>query len=318
MKHIFLILSLLFPLASVAGVMNGGGGKGVLCRHQESKTVTLEVLDLYESKSIFKLQEEDRQPDFVAEWKMVAERMNRFFQEPGQPLREPQPIEEKKLLRDLQDMMSPIPPGTRLPMTEDATLPVLPLHCEMVQIAVYNDLGLQVDQEYWNLLDPRHQAALLLHEALYLSRRDYGATRSDETRKFVGRLFSKTPPLPKLAVGPNDAYYNCQAGGAGGAPIFDFVMAPSELGSEAWRVSFRQLAGIPPLSRVTADLALNVPVGEQFGASSPLSSEFFRETRFFTIVAKKQGADFKIQVSVYDSKTGLTTTEAAGTCRWIP
>lgn len=320
MKTSYLVSLLLLPLFSQAGVMNGGGGKGVLCATSANSQV-LEVLDLYEAKNIFKLEEESRKASLSEEWAMAAERMNTVFQEPNKPVQTPPPIDQASLEKQMRELMIPIPAGARLPLTDDATLPVLPSACKIVQIAVYNNLGLQLDEEYWNLLDSRNKAALFLHEMLYLSRRDYGATDSDQTRRFVGRVFSKTPPPTRL-VANGKGFFNCQAGGVAGAPIFDFIIAPQvyeDITSDTpWIVSFRQFAGVTTLSRITADIGRFSTNAVEFNMNRELHADQYRETRTLNLSLKNAGSNRAVvSVSFYDSKTGVTSATAHGGCDWV-
>jgi hypothetical protein len=64
------ILILLFPFLAAAGVMSGGGGKGVVCRDAEQKITSVELLDLWEARTLYAntpvMQEKDLQSGVFA------------------------------------------------------------------------------------------------------------------------------------------------------------------------------------------------------------------------------------------------------------
>ena len=158
-----LLLTLLFPVTSLAGVLNGGGGKGVLCETVGQKP-TLRVLDVYEAAR--RWPELPSRNDLTAELQLALHQLDLVWAEPGravtnEPSRE---TVEKSFRTEFFDKIIFIPTGARIPVTDDATVPVLAPNCRQVQIAVYTTLGIEIDRDYWEMLTPRDQAALAVHE----------------------------------------------------------------------------------------------------------------------------------------------------------
>jgi hypothetical protein len=76
-------------------------------------------------------------------------------------------------------------------------LPLLKPGCQFVQVMLFDDAGtFHRDSEYWNMMAPLEQAALVTHEAIYSRARSNGVYISDESRTVVGMLFSGTDAFP--------------------------------------------------------------------------------------------------------------------------
>ena len=299
------IAVLLFPMMSFAGVMNGGGGKGIIC---EQKSETLEVLDLYEAKNVNALTEAPRRGPLSEELLVGMRGMNEVWREPKSSTAEPT-AEEVTRLQKLVDetfysRLTFIPKGTRLPLTEDATLPPLPAHCQQVQIAIHDESTIWVDQEYWEKLDARNQAAIIFHELLYEIRRNYGAKDSDETRQFVGRIFSTTPPTWRFEGIPQTGYLDCRSN-TPGAGTTDFVVYPWN--SETL-VSFREISGATTLGRTIAlggpDLLRNL-LDPTANASAELSvlTDLRSDVRKL-VLKKKAGSLIELSLQVDGGPVG--------------
>lgn len=313
------IICLFLPaICGATGVLNGGGGKGVLCEFEQGRK-TLEVLDLYEAKNIFHLAEEVRHANLTEELTLGMERLNEIWAEPG---RNAEPVNKSDLEKAMNELffskLIPIPKGSRLALTMDATVPALPTNCYQVQVALYNDLGIQIDQEYWDMMDFRNQAALIYHEALYYYRRAYGAYNSDETRKFIGRLFSTTPPIKRFLSVPETGYYDC-TGGTDETPIYDFIIYPYVEDQEpGYLVSFRQINNATTLGRTTAFFtgdSFFKAIGDSnslFGIGMSLRSEFKDEKMDFLI--KKTSVNGPMLVKLKNRYTGEITRETQVSC----
>lgn len=179
---------------SIGGV-DGGGGKGILCGNE------LFTLDLFEARKNGLMP--------LSSFGSLSENLKKFgvelakhFSESNDIFYDPQI--ETMILKEMNDSVvsrfQDIPTGTRLSLTNDATLPILPSHCQVVQIAVYaKDGTIHRDSEYWSKLNVVEQAALIVHEWIYHRARQYGALDSDESRKVLGHIFSGHNPEPLLA-----------------------------------------------------------------------------------------------------------------------
>ena len=183
------------PMVHANGGVSGGGGKGVLCGSQ------LRTLDLYEAAEIHHLPVPHTSLDLDANLRIFGPDMEAYFEEFKVDPKSSHEIDRfmsgvPAFLKTFVD----IPVGSRLPLTDDATLPTLLPGCAVVQIAIYSDDD-QIfrDSEYWNLLSVEDQAALILHEALYRGGKKMKARTSDHVRKLIGLLFAQQLPETILA-----------------------------------------------------------------------------------------------------------------------
>ena len=321
MGKFFLLISILCLGQLVqAGGASTGGGKGVLCH--SSSVSTLEMLELYEAKNIFHLDAEPSKGDLDSELLLGFERLDQTWADPGKSLTKDQikRYVTTAVNDEFYSKLTYIPTDTRLPLTMDASLPVLPKNCEIAQIAIYNSLGIQMDKSLWDSLDSRNKAALILHEAIYYYRRTYGATTSDETRKFVGQIFSTTPPTPRYTGISKTGYFICSAG-SGVTPISNFIAYPStQKGESGYVLSFSQLDGATTLGRTTTfiygsfvpDVMASNSIG-QGGASEQIESETdLGRNRQINITRNSVDSGFMLQI--FDGETNQSGAAVHGSC----
>ncbi len=203
--------------AASGGVINGGGGKGVRCI-KDGKT-TVEVLDLYEAKSLYNLSlidfgsaeepAKDKLATLLARhfWNPYTIEMDKFAA-----------ALKKKYIQEFLDHIRFIDSGKKLRLTNDSYEPTLESGCETVQIATYYDESvLLVDKELWAQMDWTNKMGLLAHEALYFFVRQDGSTNSMGTRKLVGLMFSTKPPRPRADGVPvnKKAFLDCRISAGG-------------------------------------------------------------------------------------------------------
>jgi hypothetical protein len=178
------------------GVVNGGGGKGVLCGN------SLRTLDLYEAQ-LSGLPTPVSSGQLNEDLKIFGIEMAVHFAESPTELDDPKYREMvlEEMNKTIVSKFRDIPLGQRLPLTSDATPPQLGSNCQIVQIATYTqNQTIFRDKQYWDMLAPVEQAALIIHEWIYHRARQYGSLNSDETRKVLGMIFSGRNPEP--LVGP--------------------------------------------------------------------------------------------------------------------
>ncbi len=185
MKFLIALLIVVSSINCIAGVLNGGGGKAVVCRDLDQKIKSVETLDLYEgrvqyglgvhikSDSYLNMATEvlttlgrGRGPDFTKDLVSTALRIDRI----------------KRLL----------PAGTSLQNIDDSNEVVAPDHCKIEQLANYIDQSMiLVNGEMWGTMDEVNKAALIVHETLYYYFRFLaGANSSAHARKAVAYGFS--------------------------------------------------------------------------------------------------------------------------------
>ncbi len=188
----------------LAGTINGGGGKGVLCKNGQAST--LEVLDLYEAKALYDLKIEHNPQTKEEAINLFAELIGRHLWNPSTvPLPEFIQMLKGDLDNAILKKIKFLTDGKHLALVDDADEPIYEANCEMKQIAVYYDESVVlVDQSLWDQMNWTNRIALLTHEMFYSMDRSNGATNSMATRKLVGQLFSTTGAVPKADGIPTD------------------------------------------------------------------------------------------------------------------
>lgn len=195
------------------GGTTGGGGIGVLCDQSQPK---LKILDFYESENVNKLLPLPPQGDLTDELREASKRKDAINYDPASPgySFDYQKQAESELGFYFKYVLKFLPEGQHLSLSQDATKPMLPPECRFVQIAlaVDQDNKVYVDSGYWNMLDARNQAGLILHETMYHARRHISTEpTSDSTRKFVGQLFSMNQPTPRYYDYSSGPRFYCQS-----------------------------------------------------------------------------------------------------------
>ncbi len=171
-----------FPIFSLAGEVNNGGG-GHVCDQN------VELYDLFEGHH--------PQIHNIKTWKHQNEKAKEFYLDKAlRRLRVAQPKLYKEFKRELDGILN-IPNNELvlpidIPIINDADIPFVEEGCEYKQLANWNDRlnKLYFSQSLYKKLDELNKAALFYHEAAYKIARNHGATNSDGVRKFVAESFS--------------------------------------------------------------------------------------------------------------------------------
>lgn len=230
--------------ADSGGVINGGGGTGVRCLKDGKQTV--EVLDLYEAKSIYNLSMMDFGTSEEEAKDKLAQILARHFWNPYTIEMEKYANYLKQTyLQEFLNNIRFIDAGKKLRPTKDAYDPVLETGCEPVQVAVYYDESvLLVDKALWDQMDWTNKMGLLAHEALYFLARQSGTTNSMSTRKLVGMLFSTkgAKPIEEGVPAELNKSLGCEIT-SGGFSKGRFFMYKSQLssGEKGLELVFRDL-----------------------------------------------------------------------------
>lgn len=246
------------------GVINGGGGRGVLCKREGKETV--EVLDLYEARTLYNLKLLDfGESEDVAKDKL-AEALARHLWNPYTiEIQEFAKALRKTMIQEFIDQIRFIDAGKKLKLVNDSFDPTLENGCEPVQVAMYYDESvLLVDKTLWEKLNWTNKVALLAHEALYFWARQAGTKNSMSVRKLVGLLFSEKGVKPMWDGVPVDRkkFIDCELESHGFSRGGFFMYASrDEKGRNGVEVSFRGLGDSQALFRTTAffdDLAISM------------------------------------------------------------
>ncbi|MGZ3794080.1 MAG: hypothetical protein ACXVCP_17125 [Bdellovibrio sp.] len=220
----------------IEGTVNGGGGKGVLCK--KSGQETLETLDLYEGRVLYGQKYSQKFSSLDEALSKIQKDYLAYFSEPlnrttdgnaegiGPSYKES--IEKAAALEmsRTREKIKFIGSGKTLNSTNDANEAVIEEQCSSAQIAVYYDENvLLVNKQLWDKLDYINQAALLYHEVLYKKARERGETSSVKTRRIVANLLSDDGLIFKLGVPKEEVYfvttYGCPSHDEPGAELVD-------------------------------------------------------------------------------------------------
>ena len=188
-----LILTLIFlPSLSLAGVMNGGGGRGVLCNKGGHRK--LEVLDLFEAREKLGLKITPNDFSFDRNVDIYGPRISEndsTTSQAGISLGDRRTWAHKLVKMAVLDLIDFIPAGQRLPLVDDSHETALPSGCTPVQIAYYTpEDRIKMDRQYWSLLTGQEKLALIFHEIYYYNARAAGAIDSIESRYVTAYLMS--------------------------------------------------------------------------------------------------------------------------------
>ncbi len=189
--------------------MNGGGGKGVLCKNNGQES--LETLDLYEGRLMYDLTYEkylDRKDykDLVLD--LMTKHLNSKFVS-GMNDEQYKNILNDFLFKKNKLKLKFLNSGKHLKSTQDSADALMDKNCQLVQIAMfYDESVILIDSDLWNKLSVLDQAALIAHEMFYYHMRAKGETNSVSSRKLIAYMFSDQGIRPKLE-GFNDKYLDC-------------------------------------------------------------------------------------------------------------
>jgi hypothetical protein len=181
MKKIFLIVMLMASAAFAGGDLEGNGGDAVYCPATDKYTI-LDIVEASRNKLSVSLGDPSLSPEDkvklaakrlekhipnLAAW--IYYRLDNFFDEAS--------IEKDITLIDIPD----------------SNHVSLPKGCDLVQVAVFEDLGIPhrnvytIDKNIWDKLDNDNKAVLILHEIIY---RLSGQKNSIRSRYLNGLVFS--------------------------------------------------------------------------------------------------------------------------------
>jgi hypothetical protein len=175
-------------LASPAAWANGkgNGGGAFVCRDAAHAIRSAELVDLYEGRAQFGLTLRDEEGAPTARAEAALARLGR-----------PEYVAAYGRVREKLRVV----PDAKLENTYDFDLILSPKTCaggtiQFEQLANFTNTGeLIVSQEIWDRLGPAQQAALLVHESVYLYLREtFGTKSSREARRVVAYAFSTLEP----------------------------------------------------------------------------------------------------------------------------
>ena len=168
------------------GGQTSGGGPGIICRNSAGSILSVESLDLYEGRILRGLS----YPAQIGDRDTIVSRMvNRFSFDEAIKRDLPRAIAR------VVEQWQALPTGVSIHPSADFGTDyavVKPESCSIELVGYYEKDGkLMVAPSLYSAMNPTHQAAFLLHEALYYMARDFsGAKESKAVRELVASLFS--------------------------------------------------------------------------------------------------------------------------------
>jgi len=185
MKSIVAIITVISSIsfAFATGGVDGGGGKGVVCRNDQNQITKAEVLDIYEGRVQYGHTVQSSSDSIMSQ----AEEAIRYISKGRSKIFQDSVLQMANFINLRKRIL---PDGTGLEDINDSHHVIVPKGCKVEQLANFTKQNqILIDGEIWKSLDNTNKAALLVHEALYKWFRNYGATNSIRARKFVSLGF---------------------------------------------------------------------------------------------------------------------------------
>ena len=207
------VLTLLISLPAFGGKERGNGGGAFVCRNANGKILSAQLVDLYEAGARYSLKL--RPNTGLTQQEQIDLAMARLLRgnlDLG--------TEIESRLNHVSKIIH-IVENAKLTNSNDFNIQISPKACaggriEFEQLANYTDTGeLLVDREIWAALSSMDQAALYLHEAIYLySRELFRVETSQASRRLVAYLFSTLNPKSYVEeafdLAPQGTIYVCE------------------------------------------------------------------------------------------------------------
>jgi hypothetical protein len=248
------------------GTGSSGGGKVIVCRNAHNGAIENSMLlDLYEAVHIYGLQLHTPLTNIESE-------LQRFLEDLEiSTVDNPQPVSNESLTR-IANIVNNLQ-FTDITLTaigDTGNAAAAPAGCSLEQLAIYNDVSnkITVQKEIWNSLDSMNRAALVAHELIYRQHRvEGGETTSRIARRYVGMLFSTTPPAARKSFHLNRMSF-CTAEDVRTKRNTRFFITPEQSGSTSSLV-FDTISGVALLP-FSVELPIPVAVRDtenKFGAT---------------------------------------------------
>jgi len=260
--------------ATFQGTINGGGGKGVLCA---SNPENVEVLDIYEGRELYNLNYSGSIAQSEKEMHaVVLKKFISHFYPQSEQTEENLKIISESIFNPLLKNIKFTAKGQKLKHTVDASEPLISSDCKVVQLAVYYDESvLIIDKEYWDKMDLRNKAALLLHELVYFMVRQQGESNSIQSRKLVGHLLSDSGIRSRFQRLPKEKFATCEISDRQATSKNTKIYLFNEINAEGFEQAvllFDQIEGKYSLFETFAE----INVLKDFDFLNPKESQFNR------------------------------------------
>jgi len=301
----FAIFILNISSIALAGGMEGGGGKSVVCRDLNGNITKAELLDLFEGRTQYQLPYQES----PLPWK---EQVVAIFNSAGVST-VPSPNEQTTIFdwyNRIITRLNILPDDVTLKDTVDSFEVVAPRNCKIEQVAIYqNDNQVLVNGEIWNFFSETQKAALMIHESSYKVLRKAGETNSIRARHFTAHLMSNGKIEDNLPE--NTVVAMCGVPGSGWNTYF--YVSPSfydENGVKRARVQFGNIGKQQLLSKTYADVDVSsldkelwenvINPTEVFAEIIELKSLFESGVQVSLWIAPRENEKMFVTVSGYD------------------
>lgn len=249
-----LLIGLLFLTANAharihfRGPSTGGGGFIVFCPATPYTAVSVELVDLYEARSVLGFTLARASGDVAADYIDAVHRIHQYQGESG-----PTNDRLRENLRRFFEATDFIDDVSKLPPADDLGIrPSIPPQCMFRQIAYFDDVTQRITivKELWDKMDSLNQAALVQHEVSYRTFRQLSDFTSRYSRRMVAHAYAVRGPI-SLHEGLDRT---SQKFTTEGQNLTEFYATPQSGIREMVRLQFTFLEGRPLLSKTFVDL----------------------------------------------------------------
>jgi hypothetical protein len=207
--YIFILAQLYSAIAYAGGLkeangaISGGGGKSVVCRDSAGAITSVELLDIWEAKTLYENLPVTVSGDLSHDVDLALTRLKNTyrFDGTGSLGDDKQYVGQDFVLALLRQKASNfLTPkdnvlrlrGVSLSLTDDSYELARPSGCEIQQVVNYQMSGrILINQDLYDHLDAINKAALIAHEAMYATLRNFAdESNSIRTRRAIGFVFA--------------------------------------------------------------------------------------------------------------------------------
>lgn len=244
-------LGMLSSASALAGGMEGGGGKTVVCRNPDGSIRSAEILDLYEGRTVYQLPYRESSDDWQTQVTniLTASGLGTAVTMPRSTV--------YGWYQNAIEHLTFLPDGTSLKPIDDSLEAVIPDGCALEQTVNYqNDNLILVNGQIWKALSQTQKASLLIHESVYRLLRGVGETDSRRARHFTAYVVSGHV-IEDVFPG-NNYQLICSGGPDGKTTTFYAVLLPTNSSGapQQVRLQFWSFGGRKIMSRAYVDLDL--------------------------------------------------------------
>jgi hypothetical protein len=186
------------------GAVDGGGGKVVVCRNSDTQINNVELLDLWEAKTLYDTTPRDLAPDLAGSVQIAIQALkNSYHLKMSMGLGEGRHCEDQDCLVMLMNDTAHLfftdnnrlkrLRGVELTLTDDSYELAKPKNCSIEQVVNYRPDGkILMDEDLFEKMSMKDQTALIVHEGYYSFLRSFMSEEKNSirTRRAIGFILS--------------------------------------------------------------------------------------------------------------------------------